>query len=581
MVARAIDVVRKVSRPTVTRETRLSTRSEAREHTVLIVSHSKKRCGINQYGLNVYEALAASQRYAIAYAECDSERDLTAAMATFNPSVALYNYYPLTMPWLDPSITRKFALAQAGVMHEVTQEEADTAGRALFDYHLCPDPTLRENNPAVLKIPRIIPPYHNTRPLPDRVRIGSAGFGIHDKGFSRLIARVQEEYDDADISILMPFNDVVDPEGKIFALKTADSCRQAVHKPGIRLTISHDFVTRTELLDFLADNTLNAFFYDTRKNRGISSIIEHALAVQRPLAITRSGMFRHVSSATPSICIEDTSLVQIIENGTAPLTLFHREWTGANFLAALERVFDTILAKPAVAPARDLEARGFNRILDNRARLEHGDTIKRLFQVAPQTMARKIQEANVQQAFVADATIHFARRCAGAPRILCVGAFEDTATEIIRAEGLEPEEIDPTFNHDLDTFFHLPSTRLGSYDLVYSTSVLEHVKEDGRFVAQICDLLSPGGVAILTCDFDDLYRDGGPKPKVDHRLYTERDLRLRLGKILTEKGCLLVDAAHWKEAEPDFVYMGIHRYTFATLVFRKGAGAACKVPSAR
>ena len=202
VVARAIEVLRKVSQPALDRETRLSTRSEAREGTVMIVSHARKRCGINQYGLNVYEALAVSKRYAIAYAECNSERDLTAAMVAFNPSLALYNYYPATMPWLTPRVTRRFALAQVGVMHEVTQEEADRADRALFDYHLCPDPTLKENNPAALKIPRIIPPYVNHRAPPEGVRIGSFGFGIHDKGFTKLIEKVQEEFDQADIRIL-------------------------------------------------------------------------------------------------------------------------------------------------------------------------------------------------------------------------------------------------------------------------------------------------------------------------------------------------------------------------------------------
>jgi len=570
VVGRALDIVRQVAAGQNAPEQvrKLSTRSEARENTVLIVSHAKKRCGINQYGLNVYEALAASKRYAIAYAECGSERDLAKAMTDFNPSVVLYNFYPATMPWLNPGITRKFAVTQLGVMHEVTQQEADRADRQFFEYHICPDPTLVENNPSVIKIPRIIPRYDNRQPLPERVRIGSFGFGIHDKGFRRLIEKVQEEYDEADIHILMPFNDVVDSEGRRFALKTAEQCRQAVHKPGVRLTISHDFVSKTELLDFLAGNTLNAFFYDVHKDRGISSTIEHALAVQRPMAITRCGMFRHVSSAVPSICIEDSSLKQIIANGTRPLEPFYRAWTAENFVSALEGVFDRVLGKQPDLPVRPLDSRGFNRTLDNRARREHGATIARLFQVAPQMMPRKIQEANVQQAFVADAVVHFARPVS-APRILCVGSFEDTATEIVKAEGHRPEEIDPEINHDLDSFMRLPTTRPASYDVVYSTSVIEHVRDDGPFIAQICDLLKPGGVGVLTCDFNDQWRPGAPKPEVDYRLYTTADLADRFGKILAEKNCALVDEPQWAQARPDFIYMGIYRYTFATLVFKK------------
>src|SRR5450759_398827 len=120
---------------------KVSTISEARENTVLIVSHAKQQCGINQYGLNVYDALRLSTRYAIGYAECENEDHLDQAMVKFNPSIAIYNYYPATMPWLRPEVTRKYKLAQVGVMHEVTQGEADQAGNALFDCPLCPDPT--------------------------------------------------------------------------------------------------------------------------------------------------------------------------------------------------------------------------------------------------------------------------------------------------------------------------------------------------------------------------------------------------------------------------------------------------------
>jgi hypothetical protein len=515
----------------------------------------------------VYDALSRSTRYAIAYAECANEKDLEQAMVRFNPSVALYNYYPATMPWLRAEVTRRYKLVQVGVMHEVTQEEADHANSDMFDFHLCPDPTLEEHNPLAVKIPRIIPPYENRFPEPDRLRVGSFGFGIHDKGFVRLIETVQSEFDVADISILMPFNDVVDVAGRGHALETARLCRAAVRKPGIRLEISHNFVEKSELLDFLARNTVNAFFYDVYKNRGISSTIEHALAVHRPMAITRAGMFRHVASAEPSICIEDNSLRAIIANGIAPLLPFYEQWTEPKFLARIEEIFDKLLGKSGNA-RNSAGGASFNKILDNIARLEHVPTIRRLFEVAPQTMSRKIQEANVQQAFVANTVLHFLAGIA-TPKTLCVGSFEDTATDLIKARGIRPEEIDPSINYDLEGFFHLPTTVKCTYDTVYSTSVIEHVPNDELFVSQICKLLKSGGVAVLTCDFNDEWRAGMPVPPTDQRLYTLNDLAVRFQRILDENGCKLVDQPQWQGVAPDFVYMGVYRYAFATFVFRK------------
>jgi len=327
----------------------LSTTAPRPDGTVLIVNHAKSQCGIHQYGLNIYAALASSNRYAIAYAECDSRADLSSAMLAFNPSVVLYNYFPVTMPWLDRAAIQGWRAVKLGMMHEVTQQDADAATDELFDLHLCPDPTLVERNALCAKIPRIIPRYSGNARPPTRTKIGSFGFGIHDKGFVRLVETVQREFDEADVEIRMPFNDVVDVAGKTFALETSRRCRAAVKKPGIHLSISHDFVTKEELLDFLAGNTLNAFFYDVAKHRGISSTIEHALAVDRPLAITRCGMFRHVTSVTPSICIEDSTLRQIVSNGTAPLASLREEWTEARFLARLEELFDRAVAKHAAA----------------------------------------------------------------------------------------------------------------------------------------------------------------------------------------------------------------------------------------
>lgn len=310
---------------------------------ILVVSHTANQCGINQYGKNIAAALRRSRKYEVKLAECSDEADLIAAIACLRPIAIIYNYYPTTMPWLNRGVTERIPLPQFGVMHEVTQEEADAATRDMFDFHLCPDPTIIERNSAIIRTSRLVPVYQNYSALPEIPTIGSFGFGMADKGFERLIDRVQEEFDEARIRIQMPFNDVVDPGGRYHALSTAESCRQRVRKPGIRLEISYDFTTPAELHDFLASNTLNAFFYDERKHRGISSTIDHALAVQRPIAITRCGMFRHILGASPSVCIDDMSLKQLISNGVAPLVPFYNAWSEDRFVAEYDGLLDRVL----------------------------------------------------------------------------------------------------------------------------------------------------------------------------------------------------------------------------------------------
>ena len=584
---------------------------------ILFVSHKEKHCGVHDFGISIAEALKKSEKYSFVYAECSSPQEFWQLAEAVTPAAIIYNYYPSTLPWLNREVIRKFNVPHLGIMHEVSREAADSADNHLFDFHIAPDPTLVTNNPIVFKTGRLIPTYTNSFPVPTITTIGSFGFATAGKGFERLMIAVQEEFDEAIIRLHIPFGDFADSNAE----NMVKLCRKLLVKRGIRLITNHEFLSKTQLLDFLAQNTLNAFFYEHGNGRGISSVVENALAVRRPMAITRSNMFRHVLSdnpftATTSICIEPATepelsrsqeillklkrrwymskshdgfplkwllrsqptLRQIIENGTKPLSQFYSEWSEPNLIMDYERILNRVLGRLRVQdPVYVTEpvernfktgvpaATSFNRILDNSARVQYEDAIGRLFSLAPDLMPRKIPEANIQQAFVLDTVEKFAARFES-PKMLCIGSFEDTAAASLRKLGYRFDEVDPVVNYDLATFFHNPATLKGSYDIIFSTSVLEHVQNDELFMTQIAELLSPGGTAILTCDFNDQYEPGHPIPREDFRLYTKKDLLERILPLLQD--CLLVDEPQWDCPDPDFTYANC-RYTFATLVFQK------------
>lgn len=208
----------------------------------------------------------------------------------------------------------------------------------------------------------------------------------------------------------------------------------------------------------------------------------------------------------------------------------------------------------------------FNRILDDFARVEFEPLVAMMRRVAPEIMARKIDRANVQQAFIFDTVAHFAARF-HQPAILCVGAYEDTACIALeRAAGLAIDKIDPALNFDLaELIAHDPST-LGKYDIVFSTSVLEHVVADEQFCADLARVTKPGGIITLTTDFNPYFKPGMPKPDEDYRLYTEADFIQRLLPAMAN--CTLVDHQDWNCPSPDFEYHG-HWYAFATMTLKK------------
>jgi hypothetical protein len=207
----------------------------------------------------------------------------------------------------------------------------------------------------------------------------------------------------------------------------------------------------------------------------------------------------------------------------------------------------------------------FNRILDNRARMEYKPIIEQMQLYLPHMMKRKIPEANVQQAFVLD-TVYKHIKNKPHPKILCVGSYEDTASASLKMMGYHIEEIDPLLNYDLDTYVHLPKTIKANFDVVFSTSVIEHVSDDETFISQIVELMAPNGICILTCDYNNNYRLGDKLPRTGLRFYTKDDFTKRLIPCL--KGCVLIDDPKWDEFQPDFIYDGCP-YSFATITFKK------------
>lgn len=589
--------------------------------TVLFINHPEKECGVHQFGEAVFRAIEGSSVYQFKYCECSDAASLQGFIQQHQPVAVIYNYYPSTMPWLSPGITRAIAIPHIGIIHEVTQERVNAANKTLFDFHIAPDPTLLLTNPIVFKTGRLIPEYQDHKPAPAITTIGSFGFGTKGKGYTRIIEAVQQEFDEAIIRFNIPFARFGDASGE-GAHAYADACRALVKKPGIRLEITHDFLTQEQVLDFLASNTLNCFFYEENKNRGISSVIDNALAVNKPLAISKSFMFRNVTATQPSICIEDTTLKQIIQNGTAPLQQYKKEWTATNLRWDYERIVDSavkhfvkqssftssLMAFITKSPARRLlkkfshlakrslnrdklmlagenaaarkseyssynvpatgilfEETRFNRILNDQAREQYKPVIQLLCQLCPDEMSRKIPEANIQQAFTFETVRNLSRRFTN-PKILSVGCYEDTAYMSLLKLGIPADGIDPVLNYDLTTYLSKPGVMDHKYDIIFSTSVIEHVQDDDRFVAEIAELLNPGGFAVLTCDYKQDYKPGDKIPRVDFRFYTKQDLEQRLPGNM--KDMYVFGTADWDCPKPDFWFENIN-YTFAGFVAQK------------
>ncbi len=203
----------------------------------------------------------------------------------------------------------------------------------------------------------------------------------------------------------------------------------------------------------------------------------------------------------------------------------------------------------------------YNVILDDIYREKYAKTIEYFYEKFPTLMQRKIPRANIQQAWMFNRVLEFAKTDSS---ILCVGSHEDTAYYALRSKMPNMVGIDPLFDYDLASYRRHTSQK---FDIVFSTSVIEHVLDDELFISDMCEMLNDTGIGIITCDFNDDY-PRVPKPLVDVRLYTSHDLTVRIPAILEQHNCAVLGDFEYHN-NVDFHYEGCN-YGFATLIFGKG-----------
>src|SRR3954462_1296488 len=173
----------------------------------LFISHGGNRCGVWQYGRNLFDLLASRSDIDWSYRECDSEDALLSQIDCCEPDVVLFNYQGSTLPWVTGFLMRNIGAISIGVFHESNQHLIDVYRGELFDFWLCPNPSIIPRNPRVLRVPRFLPAQRTGAFAPDVFTVGSFGFATPTKGFERLCRLVNQQLDEAIIRINMPPHD--------------------------------------------------------------------------------------------------------------------------------------------------------------------------------------------------------------------------------------------------------------------------------------------------------------------------------------------------------------------------------------
>ncbi len=309
--------------------------------TILIINSTEKQCGVHQYGLRVGNILTQSKNNNFVYLELDSVESLKSSVKEHNPSFIIYNRCGV-IQWVTPDLVEQFrkkGIFQFNLIHNAYNYEQ------FFDGYLHQHPYWECDGEKDFAIPRPLPFYlkKEYRNECDTIRIGSFGFGLINKYYDQICRIVNEQFTTEKVELRLHLTHGTYAGSNQQPERIIDACRKNITNSNIELKITTDFISDEELLYFLADNDLNMFLYqDYSDYNGISSVIDYALAVEKPIAINKSSMYSHIINATPSICVENNHLKDIISNGFLPLKERKDSWSHKNFIDTIETILEKI-----------------------------------------------------------------------------------------------------------------------------------------------------------------------------------------------------------------------------------------------
>jgi hypothetical protein len=306
---------------------------------ILFVNSDKEADGLTDYGRRFNHVIQQSVKHKIKYLELSHAENIEIVASYFKPDVIVYNYHKMTFPSLSP-ITNKWIgkYKQVLIYHEFGND-------CYSDAIIHVDSTQQDDvDKQFFSVPR---PLYDTNfefRKNDIPHFGSYGFGGHHKNFDLAVSLIVEQFEEAVINFNIPrchFDYDINIRRSII-----ENCKQIVNNSGknITINISENFLDYDNLIKFLNKNDCIIFMHADREisDLTLSASTDYALMAKKPIAISKSNMFRHFENVDPSVYAVDRPLIDIINSGIEPLqTMYEAHGTKA-FLEKFEWIIDNL-----------------------------------------------------------------------------------------------------------------------------------------------------------------------------------------------------------------------------------------------
>jgi hypothetical protein len=308
--------------------------SEGKKLHGIFINPAKANCSIYESGRMIYKSLLLSEKYTLDYLEIDENNRKIPG----NYDFYAFNYHFVTMGWLDTrSVRRLPGLKLTFVLEILPNDPFICCSSEDFDSYCALDPTMKSSDKRVyafsrpLEIPEKLVPYRESA-IPV---IGSFGFATSGKGFELVVDAVNKEFDEAIVRINIPHGTYTENDHN-FANYLSNNCKTAA-KEGVQVIVTHDYMTKEELIDWCGQNTMNCFLYN-RNMPGLSATTDQAISSGRPLAISDNETFRHILQYIEPYPYR--SLKETISLSQKEVLQIQKDWAPENFAKCFEQVLE-------------------------------------------------------------------------------------------------------------------------------------------------------------------------------------------------------------------------------------------------
>lgn len=307
---------------------------------ILFVNRKTENCGVIDYGIRLYNVLKKSINYEIDFIEVSDSNDIKSSYEMMRPDLIIYNYYHSVLPFVTNELFRQLNLSKHIIIYHESSFDLNPNAIMVVDSTFIDD---EKNN--IFSTPR---PLFEDFELVDHKNlvptIGSFGFGFPDKNFPKIAEMVCDQFEFAKIRFNIPFATFGDIYGSMARHEIEKTKNVIAQKnKNIEFEFSHNFLTQKDTLEFLSKNDVNIFLYDKHESRSLSSTIDYSLSVRKPIGISDSHMFRHISWVRPSIILPQTTIPEIIKNGIEPLKPIYEKYSNQNLINKFEYIIKKML----------------------------------------------------------------------------------------------------------------------------------------------------------------------------------------------------------------------------------------------